>query len=219
MYWNDPDLIRLFGGLIICFLSLTGIIIAIFRINKITKKHLLLPLYFTLVISQIQFSEYSIASKKNTILGIELNKISVGLYIPFELILLSSILYFCVKSKKIKSFIFLANISHAIVTALCWKLIEKTDTYITLISTLESFILVVPAVYYFYEIAKRPPILQLNKEPSFWISTGVLFFVIIITPFTLILPLIPFEIRQTLDFLGYLIIISLFIKAITCSHP
>lgn len=218
MYWNDSNTIRYFGGLAVCLLALMGIIISLWRLKKIQKRHYLIPIYLFLVIVQIQVSEYTVMFKINQIGGVNINKINIGVFIPIELITLSAIQYFSYASRKTRRFIVLATTAHFLISIATWNSIFQADNYITLSSTLESAILLIPSVLYFVELIKSPPTLQLNREPSFWISTGILFFVIIITPFTLILPIIPFEIRQTLDFLGYLILIALFIKAVICSH-
>jgi hypothetical protein len=52
------------------------------------------------------------------------------------------------------------------------SVIKKFEGYISVTS---SFLLLIPAIYYFYTLFAEPPIKNLLREPSFWITTGIVF--------------------------------------------
>jgi len=217
MYWHDEINIRWIGGLIICIFCLVGIIIAIYKIKLLAEKKLIfIPSYLLLVICQIQITEYTVSYNIRTIHGIAFNKLCIAIFIPLEMAVLSAILYSTIKSKFIKKFLIFGSFIQAIASVLYAIFIHNSNAFITTNSTTESLILIIPSLYYFYEVLKGPPILKLNKEPAFWTSTGILFFIIIITPFNLALNNISFYLMQSLDYLAYSIIIILFIKAVLC---
>ncbi len=219
MYWHDTNTVRFFGGIILSLLSLLGFILGIRRNFKNPSKQLkIIPFYLALIFAQIQTLEFTINESITEINNVPVNKLSLGIFIPLELIFLSSILYNSICSKAIKKFLVIAPSAFAIITPTTWNFFKNDDSFISFISTTESLFLLVPSAFYFYEITTKPPVFQLNKEPSFWTTTGILFLITIITPFSIVFGFIPYEIKQTLDYLGYLILICLFIKALTCSQ-
>lgn len=54
--------------------------------------------------------------------------------------------------------------------------IQKGEQYHTYTAGLGSFLIVLAAVYYFYELFQSEKSIDLVREPSFWISSGLLFF-------------------------------------------
>jgi len=50
--------------------------------------------------------------------------------------------------------------------------IGKFGSYLSVTS---SFLLLIPSFYYFYTLFIEPPVKNLLKEPSFWITTGIAF--------------------------------------------
>ena len=64
---------------------------------------------------------------------------------------------------------------------------------------------------------RNPPEVQLNKEASFWIVTGILFLFIWITPFYLAYKsVVKIPELKIIDYLAYAVIILLFTKASLC---
>lgn len=52
--------------------------------------------------------------------------------------------------------------------------------------TVESLLLLIPCFIYFYELFKKPPVLDLKNEPSFWIVIGWSFFATCTLPYSLL---------------------------------
>lgn len=55
-------------------------------------------------------------------------------------------------------------------------LIQKGSQYHTLTVALGSLLIVIAAIYYFYELFQSDKSVYLTREPSFWIVSGLLFF-------------------------------------------
>ena len=88
--------------------------------------------------------------------------------------------------------------------------------------TIESLILLLPCFFYFYELFKKPPILNLRQEPSFWIASGLSFFVTCTLPYSLL----ENYLRQnylylmtalySVFYIFYILLFLMIIKAYTC---
>ena len=61
-----------------------------------------------------------------------------------------------------------------------------SETTQSRVYTIESLILLLPCFAYFYELFKKPPVLNLKKEPAFWIVTGWSFFATCTLPYSLL---------------------------------
>ena len=63
--------------------------------------------------------------------------------------------------------------------------IIKTDT-VTIVYTLESAILLIPSLFYYFQLFTKPPTINLIKESSFWVVTGIFFSMICSLPYCII---------------------------------
>jgi hypothetical protein len=53
------------------------------------------------------------------------------------------------------------------------------------IFTVQATLLIISCLFYFFDLFKRPPVLDLLILPSFWVVTGLAFFMICTLPFTI----------------------------------
>ena len=53
---------------------------------------------------------------------------------------------------------------------------QKSGTYNSITYAIGCLTIVALSVYYFYELFERKQFLDLKREPSFWVATGLLFF-------------------------------------------
>lgn len=218
MIWANPKNVQLIGAILICFLCTLGIVISITKQkHNAGRIHVFITIFFALLLSQVAITEYLVNTSLFKISNKQVIDISLIIYIPIEVFILSQILYHSINSTIIKKYLLATPIFHSLFTIGCWFFLPPKIDILSYISTTESFLLIIPSIFYFYEIMNVPPILQLNNEPAFWTSTGILFLIITITPFFLLYPAIRPLTRQLIDFLGYTIIILLFIKASICS--
>jgi hypothetical protein len=91
--------------------------------------------------------------------------------------------------------------------------------------SLESLILVIPCLFYFYELFKLLHPVNLNDHPSFWVVTGILFYHSCSIPLFLIIPVIRhnfslyYEIAFSLNYILYGIFFLLLIRASYMARP
>ena len=88
---------------------------------------------------------------------------------------------------------------------------------------LESVILIVPCLVYFREIFLTKRAVNLLREPSFWMVTGILFYTFLKIPVVLFTDYVWHHLSSTLGFELYsgnnfalIVTYTLFIKAMTC---
>jgi DNA integrity scanning protein DisA with diadenylate cyclase activity len=99
---------------------------------------------------------------------------------------------------------------------LLWVNNESFFTIFSIATSIEAILLIPFCLYYFFELLKKPPVLELSKEPSFWIITGILFLLISITPLYLLFKFFKnMPEMGIVDHVGYGIIVVLFTKSIT----
>jgi hypothetical protein len=86
---------------------------------------------------------------------------------------------------------------------------------ISITTTIESLCLIPFCLFYFFELLTTPCFLKLTEVPSFWVTTGILFLFISITPYYLAYEYFKknnIE-METLDFFGYDLLIAFLAKA------
>jgi len=88
--------------------------------------------------------------------------------------------------------------------------------------TIEAFLIAVPCFNYFIELFKFPPTKSLRNDPAFWISTGILFFIVCTLPFSIIENhLAEIDLKATrrlysLFFIFYVVLFCMIIRAYLC---
>jgi len=112
-------------------------------------------------------------------------------FILVELFVFSNFFYLSISGKKIKKIILRLTLLF-----IPYFLIELyNDKYFpgsisewsqSRVYTVESLILLIPCFVYFYELFKKPPVLNLKNEPSFWIVIGWTFFATCTLPYSLL---------------------------------
>jgi len=139
------------------------------------------------------------------------------IYLFLEYAIYIYLLHKFIKSPSIKIYL---KISPAIILPLgifLWFSQINLIHAISIFTITEALLLLFPCFYFFYEILNHPPVLQLSKEPSFWIITGITFLFICLIPVYLGLIIIGvIQPIQTIDYIGYMIIIVLFLKGTSC---
>jgi hypothetical protein len=89
--------------------------------------------------------------------------------------------------------------------------------------TIENMLILIPCLYYFYELFTQPPNKNLIKEPFFWIASGMLMFFSTTTPIFLTSTYLhknypDLEISlYSVVYMAYSILFITFIIAITCN--
>ncbi|MBX2923609.1 MAG: hypothetical protein KF746_15515 [Chitinophagaceae bacterium] len=76
----------------------------------------------------------------------------------------------------IKKFLYNCLWMYPVVFLMNRLFIQKGEQYHTLTAGLGSLLIVLAAIFYFYELFQSEKSVDLVREPSFWISSGLLFF-------------------------------------------
>lgn len=97
-----------------------------------------------------------------------------------------------------------------------------SETIQSRVYTVEAVLLLIPCVFYFYELFKRPAVLNLKNEPSFWVVTGWSFFAMCTLPYSLLENYLR-NIQSTLMtqlysvfYIFYILLFIMIIRAYSC---
>ena len=214
------------------WVAISSIILSLIVLFAITKSFLLVRrfperkyikvilLFFTLTFMQLFMGpllDYLIDPSKELQGRDNITNIIGCIYLLFEYIIYVYLVHRFIKSKHIKVYL---KITMAIIYPLggiLWFSQINIVQAISIFTITEALLLLFPCFYFFYEILTQPPILQLSKEPAFWIITGIIFlFICLIPVYFGLLIMGSIQPIQTIDYIGYTIIIVLFLKGASC---
>ena len=146
------------------------------KYSKGQRQLKLIPYYLGAALLQdcIYFYNYLIEGT-SSVTGMQ--SISVNIFMVIEFIIFYHYLYHIISSPKKKlvmKFIFISFLS---IILFSWIIMPFSFTHILLHSVvLESLCLIVPCLFYFYQLFATPEQLILKNHPSFWIVTGIFFY-------------------------------------------
>ena len=179
-----------------------------------------LLLFFTITFIQLFIGpllDYLIDPNKESQGRDNITNITGCIYLLCEYLIYIYLIHKFIKSKHIKVYL---KITVAIIYPLgviLWFSQINIVQAISIFTITEALLLLFPCFYFFYEILTQPPILQLSKEPAFWIITGITFlFICLIPVYFGLLIMGAIQPIQTIDYIGYTIIIALFLKGASC---
>lgn len=81
-----------------------------------------------------------------------------------------------IKDGRVRRVLRIAAIVYPVFVLLNKFLVQKGAQYLSLTVALGSLCIVLAAIYYFYELFQSEKSINLVREPSFWIASGLLFF-------------------------------------------
>lgn len=123
-------------------------------------------------------------------------KISYSFYLDYLFTLLEFVIFFdffttILKTQKVtKLFIIIKGLFIAyffVELFFDYQFPQKVSEYTQArVYTVEAIILLIPCILYFVEIFRTLPYLKLTDQPSFWITTGLFFFLICTLPYSLL---------------------------------
>jgi hypothetical protein len=203
--------------LLLILLSMIAIFISFKRSLVSSYGYLkLVPLYISMVLAQLFIGQYEVYFLKTKINKQNLANISAYIFVTIEFIIFCLLLINIISNNFVKRSLSRLIFLFPVLSLIIWYSNELFAKAISIITTVESFVLIPACLYYFYELFKRPPLLILTKEPAFWITTGILFLLVSITPFYLFLSyFLDTSINmQIIDHVAYDIIVILFTKSV-----
>lgn len=198
------------------------------------KKHRSLkffPIYFGCLLIVFLSLYANICSKEVIIYS--LTKFNFHHYIDYfstliELLIFVHFFMFAIESQRFKNILIIITalfVFYYFVELYFDKRFSRSisETTQSRVYTIESLILLIPCFVYFYELFKRPPTLNLKQEPSFWIVSGLSFFVTCTLPYSLLENylrenyLYLMTTLYSVFYIFYILLLLMIIKAYTCN--
>ena len=176
---------------------LWAIVLYIFLITV----QLLIGLYYHFVAPEIQGKQ----SPTN---------ISAYIFVVLEYSIFALLLSKFIHSTAAEKYLPLSCILFGVVAILVWQSNSSFYKAFSVETAIESISLIPFCLYYFFELLNNPPLLKLTSEPAFWITTGILFLFICITPYYLVFDYFKkINEMQMIDFFGYDLVVLFLAKA------
>ena len=201
------------------FLSLLCVIVLSLITKRIFKRNVraylrLVPFYIFLIVVQLSFGNYIIFGALPDARKKYLVNLSAFVFSVLEYLIFSILLSQFIKLRIIRRYLRLSSIPFVVLGVISWHFIRLSTNALSFITAAESILLIPFCLYYFYELLNLPPFLKITEEPSFWITTGILFLFICITPYYLAFDYFKniYEV-QMIDFFGYNLMILFLAKA------
>jgi hypothetical protein len=126
-----------------------------------------------------------------------------------------------IRSPKAKRILLYCLVAFPLISAINIFLVQKSEGFQTMTYSLGCLIIVGACIYYFWELFQSKNYINLAREPTFWICSGLLFFYTCLFPvyglinFISTAPAVIHVILVVLDFVGILLYLS-FIIAFLC---
>ncbi len=158
------------------FIALSMIVGFIALIQKRIPHRLWLFPYFLVLTLVVEILGWQLSEK---------GKHNADLYNFFSLSAFTYYMYLIMEvvySKKAKRIILYVMSIYVVISLINILFIQKIHSFHTMTYSLGCFLIVVIAIYYFYELLQVPRSINLKREPSFWIVAGLLFFYICTLP-------------------------------------
>lgn len=122
-------------------------------------------------------------SAMNTINNIFFNNLVQMFVLSFQLYLLREI----VRGRKAKKVFLYFLLTYLLLSLANFFLVQKTSVFNTLTYSLGSLLIVSACIYYFWELFQSRSFVNLVRQPSFWICSGLLFYYVCSFPLTSLL--------------------------------
>jgi hypothetical protein len=201
------------------FLSLLCLTIIFLVTKKILSKSVrpylrLVQLYLLLIVVQLSFGNYIIFGALSDARKKYLVNLSAFAFTVLEYLIFSILLSRFIKLPIIKNYLRLSCIPFVVLGIISWHFMHSSTNALSFITAAESILLMPFCLYYFYELLNIPPFSKITEEPSFWITTGILFLFICITPYYFAFEYFRNKNEvQMIDFFGYDLMVLFLAKA------
>lgn len=140
--------------------------------------------------------------------------ISAFVFVILEYSIFALLLSKFIHSTAVEKYLPLSCILFGLAAVLVWCSNSSFSKAFSVETTIESICLIPFCLFYFFELLNNPPLLKLTNEPAFWITTGILFLLICITPYYLVFDYFKnINEMQMIDFFGYDLIVLFLAKA------
>ncbi len=125
---------------------------------------------------QITLCTLGILLKANTKVIDELTAVSTNIFLLIEFLLIYNFFRQVLKSKIAKQILQIVTLLYIVTLFLYWTWGNSFFIFPVHMFILEAFCVLTPGFFYFSELIKYPTTNSMLREPSFWISTGIIFY-------------------------------------------
>jgi hypothetical protein len=149
-------------------------------------------------------------------------ELSINFFVIFEFIVFCSFLINVIRDSTAKFLLKLVGAFYILLTLYSWVFLKALYSFPEKLNLMEALFILVPCLYYYYEILKHSTSRPLYQDPIFWIVTGIFFFFVTITPFFLLDKSVNqyfhflYEHIYSINYLSYIILYSCFTNALLC---
>jgi hypothetical protein len=124
-------------------------------------------------------------------------------------------------SQKIKKVLYIVIVIYSFLTITLWMFKNKFSTWPSHLFVPQAIIILIPGLYYLFELLNNPSPFELKNEPAFWIVVGLILYFGGTLPLFLLNQHINFSNTlhrgvYTINFLSYGVLFLLMIKAYLC---
>ena len=116
-----------------------------------------------------------------------IDSISANIFTLLEFLVFCNFFLSIIESKRFKKFLLFCLFSFPTFCLYYWQKINSFYSFPYILSVIEAFCFLIPCFFYFYEVFTKPPIQNLSRQSTFWITTGILFYFITLIPCFLIM--------------------------------
>lgn len=202
-------------------LILCTVVIIIGFYNRRKFKYLnLLPAYALTSATQIIITFICLIYKIPTFR--QINNYSIILFMMVEFIIFYNLLLQVIERKYLKKSMSLMQFIFVLLSLAVALTMKSTGSIPQIYYITDSIFLIVPCLFYFYEIFKAPPSFRLSTQPAFWIVIGFSFMIICSLPLNLLEGFFIsnmkdiYEQINTLNYVFYSLVFVLILKAFLC---
>lgn len=198
------------------------VIIVYFKKGKKVKNSIFLVAIAFASLIQTLIIQYHDLVPHTWLLPKTISKFTLYLYLLFEATCCLLFIKKHITSVIFRKIITLSNLLFIIYSATYWALKFDTYVYSLHIIIIESFLIIIPCLYFFYELFTRAPDKNIFNEPDFWVISGMLISFSIMTPFSLLFNYLEknfnavFKSLFLINYLSYVLLFITFIIAMLC---
>ena len=146
---------------------------------------------------------------------------SGNIFLLLEFIIIYNYFLQILKNKKIKKTLYAISILYIFGIAFMWIYKKSFNKEADIFFIFQAICILYPALFYFFEFLRTPSKIELTREPSFWLTTGILLYFGCTLPLFLLKDIIDFskDFERSIfsiNFLCYGLLYLFIIKAYLC---
>lgn len=162
-----------------------------------------------------------IKAKYPNLEAIGIPEMLVNIFLVLEFFIIYNFFFRVFESYKIRRMLYLSILIYSPLVISVWYFKRSFNTQPHLLFIPQAIFILVPTFYYFFHLLKKPGILDLKHEPSFWIATGLMLYFGCTLPLFLSTGILDYSnsfqhSTFTINYICYGLLFLLLVKAYLC---